>query len=178
MSSNANMFNWFTRKRIEGIQRDFEHKDREFRYGHKQRDSLKSFFAIRKEIIRDYAGELKESDVEKLAKTTRGMRKQDIQKAVEAFLRTGEIPEELQHRTNTCDPFTGNWTEHLVNPYDLKTMLDREGFRIAVVPGNYGKSSGLIRYLAGTILNVCIKYSRDQGIRIAPSYVLCGTRSF
>jgi len=176
LSSNANMFNLFTRKRIERIQREFEHRDREYRHGHKQRDSLKSFFAIRKEMIRDYADGLKEFEVEKLAKATRGMMKQDIQKAVDAFPRTGAIPEELEHPTNTCDPYTGNWTEHLVNPYDLKAMLVREGFQVDVVPGHYGEASGLIKYLAGTILNVCIKYSRDQGIRIAPNFVICGTR--
>jgi len=177
MASNANIFNWFIRKRIEKIQKNFEHRDREYGYGHKQRDSLVSFFAIREEIIKEYAGDLGKSDIEKLAKATRGMMIQDIKRAVDLFVRTGEIPKELAHRTNTCDPNTGNWAEHLMNPFHLVDLLIGEGFQAYVVPGNYGKSSGLIKYLAGAFLNLCIKYSGDRGIRIAPSFIICGERT-
>ena len=178
MSSNANPFNLFVRKSIEKIQIDFEHRNREYKYGHKRRDSLKSYANIRKEIIRGYAEDLEESDIKRLAKATRGMIEKDIKKAVDIFNQAKNIPKELDHRTNTCDPYTGNWAEHLMDPFYLKDLLIREGFKTDVLTGHYGRSSSFIKYVAGGLLNICIKNSGRHGIRLAPGYIIYGKRSF
>jgi hypothetical protein len=46
-----------------------------------------------------------------LAKKTRGLMKDDIEKLVEEYIASGKITYQPDHPTNTCDPYTGNWAD-------------------------------------------------------------------
>ena len=174
MASGANMFHPLIRKHIMKKQREIELKDREKEWGHKERDSLRAYSTLRKEIIRNYAF-LPEEKVQILARATRGMIEPAIKACVDIYVKTGYVPQ-VAHPTNTCDPYTGNWAEHLMDPYHLRDLLSREGFKADVLPGYYGHYEQSIKQLIGRILNGCIYYAGKQGIRLSPFFTIYGKR--
>jgi len=176
MASGANMYHPLIRRHIMKKQREIEHKNRLEEWGHKKRDSLQAYHTIRKEIIHAYDGNLTMREVENLARVTRGKIKADILLCVDAYLKTGYIPQELNHPTNTCDPYTGNWAEHLMNPYQLRDILLHSGFDAKLLMGYYGHYRRTIKHILGRILNVAIYLMGKHGIRIAPFFTIYGKR--
>jgi 2-polyprenyl-3-methyl-5-hydroxy-6-metoxy-1,4-benzoquinol methylase len=178
MASGANIFNPRRRKLIIKQQREAEYFDRQEKWGHKERDCLKSYLEVRKEIISDYIRDankkLSEKEIDKLAKKTRGKKTEDILECVEDYFKNGTYPPEPKHPTNTCDPYTGNRTEDLFNPYILKKILDNRGFKARIFSGYYGYYKNPIKQLAANSLNRIIGLLRTQGIRLAPFYIVYG----
>ena len=113
--SGANIKNPRTRRSLQKEQIRIEHQSREKVWGHKDRDTLKSYLDARKEIISSYAANISSNTVSQLAVATRGLVKQDIEKCVDEYRSTGAISYKPDHPTNTCDPYTGNWAEHLMD---------------------------------------------------------------
>ncbi len=176
MASGANMFNPIKRRVIIKKHLECEFKGSLKKWGHKERDSLTAYFAIRKEIILNYNNDLSASEIEKLAKATRGMIKSDIVKCIDEYLNTKHFPKEPAHPTNTCDPYTGNWAEHLINPYRLKQILSKNGFKADIFWGHYGKPRSMLKKLAANWLNLAIYIGRKQGRIFAPFYAVYGIR--
>ena len=180
MSSGANIYNWFRRKQLMRKQLKVEYNSQPKQWGHKERDCLKSYLEIRKEIIRDYlqnAGKkLGKEQIEKLARNTRGMIEADIQKCVDEYLATGKLPPSPDHPTNTCDPYTGNWMEHLMNPWHLANVLSEAGFNSQVLSGYYGRSNNCIKKILGYAFNLFIRIFPNQGMRISPFYTVYAKR--
>ncbi len=180
MSSGANIFNPRTRRSLIKRHLEAEYKDREKEKAHKERDCLKSFLKVRREMIYEYLQEhnkeLTEDEIAQLARNTRGMIEQDIRKCVGEYLNTGNFPPEPSHPTNTCDPYTGNWAEHLMDPYYLANILSKTGFKVEILSGYYGRPKNIIKRFLGRFLNVAIYISPKQGIRIAPFYTVYGRR--
>jgi len=180
MSSGSNIFNP-RRKRLE-IKRqiEVEHFDQQRKWGHREIDCLESYLKIRKEIISNYLiesnKELSRKEINKLAKRTRGKRTEDILKCVEDYLKKGIYPPELKHPTNTCDPYTGNWMENLFDPYILKTILAKRGFKAQILNGYYGYYKHPIKKLAVNFMNRSIVLLNKQGIRLAPFYIVYGRK--
>lgn len=185
MSSGANIFNPLIKNSLRKIQFDTEYKDREKRFGHKERDCLRAYFDIRKEMIIRHSSEfnekLSEKEIQQLARNTRGMIESDIKRSIKDYLKTGRAPQELNqelnHPTNTCDPFTGNWCEHLMNPYHLKNILLQAGFKVEILCGYYGTGHrNIVKRLILTSLNLAIYLSRRRGIIISPFFSIYGAR--
>jgi len=176
MSSGANNFNPLIRKKLMKQHVKFEHEDREWKYGRKPTDTTKALLKLREEIILKYNNKLTEKEVENLAKITRGLIEFDIKKCVDKYLKTKEFPHEPNHPTNTCDPYTGNWFEHLMDPYHLKSILVRNGFRVKIVAGYYGRPNNIIKRYIGVFMNLAIYIFEKQGIRIAPFFTIYGKR--
>lgn len=180
MSSGANIFNLLIRKRLTRKQLEAEFEDREKKYGHKERDCLKSYLSSRKDMILKYSKKLNkvlgEKEIEQLARMTRGKIEADIQKCVDEYFKTGKFPQEPNHPTNTCDPHTGNWMEHLMNPYCLANILSKRGFKVFVLSGYYGRSENTTKRFLGKVLNIFINIFKEQGIKIAPFYTIYGKR--
>ncbi|MBU7011985.1 MAG: methyltransferase domain-containing protein [Theionarchaea archaeon] len=175
MSSGANGLNPLIKKHIMKKHREVEYKDQEKKWGHKERDCLRAYFKVRKEIILAYET-LTEKEGEQLARATRGMLKPDIEKCVDVYVQTGYIPQELAHPTNTCDPLTGNWAEHLMDPYCLRDILLQAGFKAEVLNGYHGHYKNSAKTLLGKMLNVAISLTGRQGIRMAPFFTIYGRR--
>lgn len=106
-------------------------------WGHKERDTLEAYFSARKKIISTYAPELKPEEVEYLAHSTRGLRQDDIQRSVDEYRQTGRISYKIDDPTNTCDPYTGNWCEHLIDFCWLTQVVREAGFSAEILPGCY-----------------------------------------
>ena len=110
-----------------------EYLDRDYVYGHKERDSLKSYFNLRKDIIYNFteSNNLNELEIIGLAFLTKGMVKSDIENSVEQYLNTGELPMPDPYgifHHNTCDPLTGNWQEHLIDFNKLQALVEQLGY--------------------------------------------------
>ncbi len=180
LASGANKYNSLIRRRIIKMQIKVEYEDGKKVWGHKERDTLKSYFKIRNEIIRNLITELNsqlnENDILKLVKRTRGLKKEDIESSVEEFIETNTFPPKLTHSTNTCDPYTGNWKEKLMEPYFLAEVLKKCGFEAKILKGYYGHSTSLIKRYLGRVLNFLIYVFKRQGIRFAPFYIIHGIR--
>jgi len=180
LASGANKYNSLIRRRIIKMQIEAEHKDRKKVWGHKERDTLKSYFKIRNEIIHNHLTEidsqLKEENILKLVKHTRGLKKEDIERYVDEFIKTNTFPPKPTHPTNTCDPYTGNWKENLMEPYFLAEILNKCGFKAKVLNGYYGNSTSLLKRYLGRVLNLLIYVFKRQGIRFAPFYMIYGIR--
>jgi len=180
MSSGANPFNPMINRRRMRSQLEVEYKDRKKQRGHKERDCLKSYLNARAEIIHEYSQqlnqELTEGEIEQLARKTRGMMEVDIRKCVDRYVQTGELPPGSTHPTNTCDPYTGNWAEHLIDPYSLARILSGAGFKVDVLSGYYGRPKDIAERLLNRFSNLAIYLFQKQGIRIAPFYTVYGRR--
>lgn len=170
--SAANMRNPRLRKGMEKNHLECEHKDKEKQWGHKERDALKSFLNIRKEIIAGYAPDLPAEDVDLLASGTRGLIKEDIEKCVDEYRGKGSISYRPDHPTNTCDPYTGNWAEHLMEPEWIEKILGEEGFEVRTLSGFYAYVEKFhIRFIKN-ILNIVIKLFGKAALPVSPYYVI------
>lgn len=180
MASGANSQNFLVKKRLKRTQLELEYKDRENKFGHKDRDSLRSYLSVRKDMICEHIQELNKSlteyEINQLSKKTRGKIENDIRKSVDEYLKTGIFPEELKDPTNTCDPITGNWAEHFMDPFQLKRILSKEGFNACVLSGYYGRSKNVLKRSIAVFLNILISALRKQSIKIAPFYAIYGNR--
>lgn len=177
LGSGANIRNPIIRRSLEGKQRRLEYVDRPQEWGHKLRDSTRAYLRLHADIIREFAPSATEADVQSLAVAARGKAAEDIEHIVRDFLTTRQIPAGLAHPTNTCDPLTGNWAEHLMDPQDLAGVLS-EGFReVAVLPGFYGTPRRSVKRPAELVLNAAIRLGGARALALAPFFVLRGVRS-
>ncbi|MCG2728175.1 MAG: hypothetical protein L6244_05970, partial [Candidatus Methanoperedenaceae archaeon] len=180
MSSGANIFNPIIRRSLMRKQLEIEYKDREKKFGHKERDCLEAYFNIRKKIILNFTKRLDENltekEIEQLSRATRGMIESDIKKCVEGYIKTGHIHKEPSHPTNTCDPYTGNWAEHLMDIYYLRDILLTYGFRAKILGGYCGDTKNRFSNIYHRLLNLTIYMFKDQGIKIAPYFTIYGKR--
>jgi len=149
-----------------------EYRNRDRQWGHKERDSLRSYLDMRKEIIRAYAPALSEDTVERIARLTRGLMKRGIEKSVDEYRARGEISYKPDHPTNTCDPYTGNWAEHLIRPEWFEDILKDEGFKAQVLSGYYPSPAAPYKRVITTLLNVGIKYLGKWSLYLAPYYIV------
>ena len=162
-------------------------KQRQIEYTHsapaarqKPIDCLKSYYSAREEIIHNYLKEIKRtvdtSIVKQLAQKTRGWMASDIKECVNQYLKDGSfmLNPNLVHPTNTCDPYTGNWAEHLMNPYDLAKTLKEIGFEAKVLNGYYGSYVDPVKRKIGELLNILIYLLGARGIVLSQSYTVYG----
>jgi len=170
--SSANIKNPRIRWKLRKIHLEREYKDRETKWGHKDRDTLNSFLNIRKEIINKYDLKLPLKTTEEIAKSTRGLMKQDIEKCVDEYKTKGEILYKPDHPTNTCDPYTGNWAEHLMELKWLENIFKDEGFEVKILNGYYAYSEFIYKRLIKNTLNIGIKYFGKTALFFSPYYIV------
>jgi SAM-dependent methyltransferase len=176
MASAANNRNPIIRKNLAKMHSRYEYKERPKEPGHKGRDTLRAFYTVRKEMIENYAPEMSKKEVEVLAKNTRGKAREDILACVDEYERRKSLPARPTHPTNTCDPYTGNWQEQLLEFDWLKGVLKRQGVTAKILPGYYGINSHPIKNLLGLGLNLFISKYPKIGLGVAPFYILCGIK--
>ena len=175
-ASGANIENPGFVKAVTKTQLQVELENREKQWGHKERDSLQSYLDIRKEMIEAYAPELDVEAVRKLAQATRGLIKQDIEKCVEEYRQKGSITYQMDHPTNTCDPNTGNWCEHLMDLNWLKQFVEKQGFQVEMLAGTYSTSGSLPKKLIKILINTFIRVLGRKGMTLSPYYILYANR--
>lgn len=177
MASGANIKNLSYRRIAMKGHLECEYKDRKKEWGHKERDSLKSYFDIRKEIISRYDPKLQCKEVERLTKLTRGLIKRDIEKCIDEYKEIKDISYRPQHPTNTCDPYTGNWAENLMETERLEDILRDESFSVKILSGFWESTGHPVTLPIKRIKNQIIKYFGRKALCISPYYIVyanCG----
>jgi hypothetical protein len=153
-----------------------EYKGMTTKWG-KERDSLKPYLQSRKEIIKAHVSGMNQNQIELIATETRGLIKEEIISFTRDFINSGTLKKSVISGFNTCDPYTGNWAEHLVELEKYNDLFIKNGFSFSVVNGFYNtnyKKQWL--NLITPIVNVFIKTAGRYGIYLAPFIGLEGRR--
>lgn len=176
MASGANPYNRRITKQLENTHKRIEYIDRQPEWGHKERDCLKAYIKARRGIISSYAPSLTEQELDLLSTATRGLIKSDIEICINEYLETKVITRKPDHHTNTCDPYTGNWAEHIMDVCELCDVLKNSGFEARVFCGYYGSPNHRVKRCIGFTLNLMISLLNKYGLFISPFYVLYGQK--
>ncbi len=102
---------------------------------------IEPFKISREKIITASFPSLTAEEITTLAVHTRGLNKEDIIIAGQQYLKYKTLPPLLQHPTNTCEPFSGSWTEHLLTIGNYRSIYAKAGFHLQVYPGFYNQYS-------------------------------------
>lgn len=148
-----------------------ENNDREFQEGSNEVDCYESYLKAREKIIRNNFSDLDDIMVELLAIKTRGKRVEDIIQLVSKYIKSGQMPIEIDHPTNTCNPYTGSWDEHFIDHNYLTELFTENGFQTHIESGIIDNKFSLsIHYIQRKYYNFKIESGSNQYIRYAPSY--------
>lgn len=164
--------NRYTRK----LHRQAEWKGFQSRWG-KASDVIRPFREVRKEIILSTGIKLKEQEINALVETTRGLLKAQIETAVKNYSQTQKLPRPYDDGTNTCDPFSGNWTERLTPVPLIQKWFTEAGFEFEQLNGFYDThyQAGW-KNLIGKSLNSFIQPRGKTGLFFCPFITLSGKR--
>ena len=142
-----------------------------FGYAHK------SFLELRKEIILNFRSFMDRELVHTIARISRGLRKDDIEKLILDYEKKGVLPQEISHPTNTCHPYTGSWSERLIELEDYRILYSAYGLKLFVSNGFYDSQKGeVLRRLIMRFLNWFIRLMPVQGRKISPFIILTGVK--
>jgi hypothetical protein len=120
-----------------------------------------SFLEIRKSIIRA-RGLSDDISVNKLAALTRGMNRQDIEQAVDDFMKDASLPLTPKHPSNTCDPLSGSWSERLLELHEYEDIYSSNGFALTVLDGFYDDDKDFPLSVIAKLLNFLIPLTRGS----------------
>lgn len=168
MSSGANMFSPRYLRSVLPVQRRAEIEWRNRRA------------AIIRELVPDMTAE----DIVRLARSTRKHIRPEIERAVSRFRSIGVLDDSQlaptnrydPYGTNTCNPDTGWWAEHLMNPWQLRARLAAQGFEVRVLNGRYGRPASLGKRIGARVVNLMIGLLGPVGITMAAYYTLWARR--
>ncbi len=121
-------------------------------HGHRVREP---YVQKRMRIIREAAPELSDREVEQLARGTAFMKKDRILEAVERYRESGEVPDSV-YGPGRCpvEPEEGQYIENLINPLELKSQMERMGFRVRLEAYFGGASRGGLLKAANGLINL------------------------
>lgn len=138
----------------------------------KEIDLHTSFLNERKKKITRHFPQLTEDEVSSLAALTRGLKESDIIKEVTYFIEHSEMKYEIAHPTNTCDPYTGNWTEKIIDTKSLCDFINSLGFTCRVSNSFYEYSENRILNIPKYFLNLIIRLTGKRNLFFSPSYTI------
>lgn len=170
--TSANGTNPHVRKRLQKIHHQAEFVGKEKSFGWKERDAYLPFLEIRKKMISEFDHSLEASVIDLLAAKTRGLKKEDIISFVKEYKENQQISRKLPYLTNTCDPYTGNWAEHVINLKALKKMLKDEETQVRFTNGKYGYTSNKILTLVKFMLNIVMRVLGKENLYFSHTYTL------
>ncbi len=172
--SGANNHNFLIRKKLQNFHNKVEFKNRKKEIGYKDRDSLLNYLTIRKNIIKTQNSKLTTKEVNMLSKASRGLIKKDIIALVSEYDKTRKISYMPNHPTNTCDPLTGNWAEHLMDTEYLKKLLEQQGIETQIKCGYFGNVKTF--WPLFNFINLLIAFFGKYGLFLSPYYILKGKK--
>lgn len=179
MGSGANPLNPFISRRLRNLHLYFENYDREEVFGRKSTDTILSLRKQRELIIKDFylkrGVSFNGNDLEYLIHNTRGLVVKDIEKYLSEYILLGVFNYSPDDPTNTCDAFTGNWFERLMNPYGLKSKFKTKFENIFVDIGFYYSIFSNKYFVPKFIINSIMRFlPKKIAIRFSPFYIIHG----
>lgn len=130
-----------------------------------------AYLDIRKQIIQDNFPALQTDELAKLAKYSRGLRREDIIKFVRSYLTDKTIPTPVSGDTNTCHPETGSWSERVLPVDYYRKLYHRYGFSLSIGNGFYNSFDGGAKAAFSFFMNLLVKI---LGKKTAPFITLTG----
>ncbi len=170
--TSANTANPVIRRRLKKIHYQTEYIGFKEDEGWKESDVSVSFINERKKIINATGFNLSYDEINMLAKQTRGLMKIDIEKAVTDYVQTGKLNYQPDNTTNTCDPYTGSWSENLININELKTFTLDNYLDVTITNAYYSYSENKLMNILKYFLNGLITIFGRNSLFFSPVYVL------
>ncbi|MCB0475078.1 MAG: hypothetical protein KDC69_05345 [Flavobacteriaceae bacterium] len=170
--TGANPRNPLIARRLRKLQVKAELYGQKKERGWKEIDLNTPYINAREEIIRTIFPALAEEELVDLAKRTRGLKKEDIIQEVARYLKHGVMKYAMVHETNTCDPYTGNRVENLIDLEALKRMIVSKQLKVDITNTEYGYSKNKLLNMPKFMLNLIIRISGPHSLFLAPAYTL------
>lgn len=170
--TSANCSNPIVHRKLKKIHHKAEFVGSKKQKGWKERDAILPFFEIRKKIIAENFQNLEDQKIERLATITRGLFGQDILQYAQDALTTNTFKDSISHPTNTCDPFTGNWAEHCIEPNYLKNLIENSTTFVKFTNSFYTYSNNKMLNIPKIIFNFLMKILGKENLFFSPSYTL------
>lgn len=95
----------------------------------------KEYYKKRLTMAQKSIPDLSADRLQKIAHATRGLAGMDLQKAFDNYKNTGSLPPRVVYATNTCDPETGTWAEHIIPFEKYRLLINEEHYTINFEPG-------------------------------------------
>ncbi|MCO6494127.1 MAG: methyltransferase domain-containing protein [Bacteroidetes bacterium] len=168
--TGANPYNPVIRKRLMAIQLRNENEYHPPIKGAKPMDDYRAYKEIRRIWLKEnFEKLLSNYEIERLAYLTRGKNFVDMKKITDEYLITKVEPKPIAHPTNTCDPNTGNWSEHLVSENEMNRYCNKSGF--ICLYGSIGfnnQQQNTFKNFLWTILNIIGKMMGKKAKYLLP----------
>lgn len=131
---------------------------------HKQFE--KKFLPKRKAIIRQRLPGITDKDLTRLARATRGLAMEDLNRAIADFGTSRSLPDASVHYTNTCDPENGVWAEHILTKNDYQDIIRPLGYRLEIIPAFWDTHyrSGLKSGIGKTMNYLTRMLGKEKGL--------------
>lgn len=170
--TSANSSNPIINQKLKKIHYKAEYVGSSIQKGWKERDSNLPFLEIRKNIISKNITNISQETITKLAKNTRGLFGVDILKHAKEQLNTISFKNKNKHATNTCDPLTGNWAEHIIDLNNLRKKIENKKTSVQFTNSFYSYSDNRILNIPKFIMNFLMRMFGKQNLFFSPSYTL------
>jgi 2-polyprenyl-3-methyl-5-hydroxy-6-metoxy-1,4-benzoquinol methylase len=178
LASSANAANLMIRAKLVRHHNLLDSHTRDDQWGDKPRDTNVAYAELRRRIIMETFPSLDRARLEQAVALTRGTAGDDLAATAREFVTAGRRPCPDKFPSNTCDPHTGNWAEHLLDQDALLRDALSCGFSwAAIVPGRYARYPGRWKRAAGRMLNFGMRaLPPNLAVRIAPYFALHAMR--
>lgn len=170
--TSANSSNPYVNRKLKKIHYKAEYLGSKKKKGWKERDTHLPFLEIRKKMIEERFKNLEQDKILLLAKNTRGLFGEDILSYAKKQLENKTFKDNLIHATNTCDPYTGNWAEHIIDLKKLRKLIENDNTKVKFTNSFYSYSSNKVLNLPKYIINFIMKILGEQNLFLSPSYTL------
>ena len=101
--------------------------------------------------------------------SSRGLKREDIENQVFRYSKDGIFEYHPDHPANTCDPYTGNWAERLIDLKKLKDNIASNGLSMYITNSFYCYSDNKILNSVKMLVNLLIKISGPQCLFLSPN---------
>ena len=170
--TGANSGNPIIKKRLKKIHKISEYQGCEKNVRVNDTYLNTSFLEEREKIIRKKFPELSENEIKYLSVSSRGLIREDIENLVFRYSRDGVFEYHPDHPTNTCDPYTGNWAERLIDLKKLKDNIASNGLSMDITSSFYCYSDNKILNSVKMLVNLLIKISGSHCLLLSPNITI------
>jgi 2-polyprenyl-3-methyl-5-hydroxy-6-metoxy-1,4-benzoquinol methylase len=119
-------------------------------------------------LIKNTLPDITKENEKKLARATRGLAMEELQKAIVSF-KKGVFPVPTTYYTNTCDPSNGVWAEHLLKFSQYMHAINENHFKITFQPGFWDTHySSSLKSAMGKAFNKIISKGGKKAFWLAP----------
>lgn len=166
--TGANSRNPIITHKLKRIHRISEYHGCEKNLRFEDRYFCTSFLEEREKIIRKKFPGLSENEIKYLSYESRGLKKEDIEDLIFRYFENGVFEYHPDHPTNTCDPYTGNWAERLIDLKKLKDTIKANSLTVDITNSIYCYSGNKSLNLIKMFVNLLIIISGPRCLFLSP----------